>query len=703
MNQITSLISKNALSILRLIAWTGFFFLGCATAMAAGPVEFTFRLPANSSNPFARELWAEISTPAGKKLRLPAFYVGHDIFAVRARASEAGEYQLGRVTEKTGNAEKAAAIELVSARKAVVESALRLLPVGLDPASPTHFALVETGAPYSPIGANLAWASEGRVEFYERVLPQFSAEGLNWTRIWMAHWSGLNLDWRPNGAGDSPAIGQLDLNVAQDWDRIVATAEQAGVYFQLVLQHHGQYSSSVNPNWESNPWNAAKPSGFLKTPRDFFTSKRAIELTKTKYRYIVARWGYSPAILAWELFNEVHWVDPINRGNDEALVGRWHSEMADYLRSIDVYGHFVTTSTENLQSPIYARMDYLQPHLYPYAILSGPLGFNLPFKKISRPIFYGETGDDHAPLDEDQKKSGIAIVPPVWASLMGQGCYAAQPWLGEQLVQSGRLGELGAVARFVSANRLGERAELRPFAPQVECAETIPYVVEASHVWQKRSAPDFTLPLDGRTPVELADVPRVLVGSPKSLASGLPGRISYRVDFPRETNLRARFTGIGGGGSAVRIRLNGKVVAEKSWAAHASDAPRSDQPVELTFRAPAGPQSLVVENPGAKDWFQLDDIATDLAVAVIAGLGKRSENFLAIWLWHRSGVFSLKSPAPVGGALVLDDVPAGKWTVTWWDTIKGIPASGQSIDHGGGQLRLPIPALNRHSAVVLTR
>lgn len=689
--------------VLRLLTWAGLcaaVSLGC---LAAGPVEFVFRAPGARQNPFARELWAEVVLPSGKILSLPAFYVGGENFAVRARASEAGDYQLGRVTEISGGKEAIPGFDAVSPKTVRVTATQTLPQVGLAAGDPTRFAYAGSGTTYTPIGANLAWASEGRSRFYEQALPQFAAEGLNWTRIWMAHWNGLNLDWLPEDYGDSPAPGHLDLRVAADWDRTVAVAEKAGVYFQMVLQHHGQVSTLVNPNWAINPWNASQRQGFLTKPQDFFTSPTAISITQQKYRYIVARWGYSPAVLAWELFNEVHWVDAIRVAHDEAAVAQWHTRMADYLRSVDSYGHLVTTSTENLGSTSYDRMDYFQPHLYPYALLSGPLAFNSPYEKLSRPVFYGEVGDDHAPLSEEQKSSGIAIVPPVWASLMGLAHYPAQPWFGEKLLQLNRLAELGAVARFVKASGLGARQGLTPFSPQVECEARVPFVLEASQVWQQRPAPDFVLPLDGRVPVELADIPRAYVGSPKSLADGLPGRAAYRVNFPRETTLRARVVGAGAKGSAIRISIDGKVVAEKSWKAHVADKPRADRPTEILFHALAGPQTLVVENPGADDWFQLDAIETDLTVPALAAIGQRSEKFLALWLWHRAGVFALHPPAPVGGTLLLENVPAGKWTITWWDTFKGVPSPALEIEHPGGFLRLAVPKLDRHAAVMLSR
>ena len=62
-------------------------------------------------------------------------------------------------------------------------------------------------------------------------------------------------------------------------------AEQSGVYFQMTLQHHGQYSSTVDPNWSQNPYNTAN-GGFLADPKLFFTDATAKSLTKRKYRLL---------------------------------------------------------------------------------------------------------------------------------------------------------------------------------------------------------------------------------------------------------------------------------------------------------------------------------------------------------------------------------------------------------------------------------
>ncbi len=165
----------------------------------------------------------------------------------------------------------------------------------------------------------------------------------------------------------SASAGKYSLQISQRYDSIVEDAMQKGIGIQLVLQHHGQFSTTTNSNWNENPYNIANSAfgGFLTNPEDFFTNAEAKRLTKNKYRYIVARWGYCPAIFAWELWNEVQFTDGWN--NNRPAVVAWHQEMADYIRSIDPHGHLITTSSDGSGfADIWnqANMDMVQFHQY---------------------------------------------------------------------------------------------------------------------------------------------------------------------------------------------------------------------------------------------------------------------------------------------------------------------------------------------------
>jgi hypothetical protein len=151
---------------------------------AAAPVQFTFRLESTApANPFARDVWAEVTLPSGQVKRLPAFYDGDDRYAVRARATAAGEYRLGRVTEKSASGDTAPAFTPVSPAQLKVEAPATLPQVGVNRLDQSRFVLRGSGTVFTPIGSNVAWAGQGNaVEYYERVLPQFSREGLNCRR-----------------------------------------------------------------------------------------------------------------------------------------------------------------------------------------------------------------------------------------------------------------------------------------------------------------------------------------------------------------------------------------------------------------------------------------------------------------------------------------------------------------------------------------
>jgi hypothetical protein len=509
----------------------------------------------------------------------------------------------------------------------------------------------------------------------------------------MCHWGNLNLDWHPAKQGPSPTPGTIDPAVAARWDRMLELAEQHQVYVQVVLQHHGQYATRTNPNWAENPWNAANPGGFLKTPEEFFTSATARRLTKLKYRYSAARWGWSPAVFAWELFNEVHWVDAMATTQGRAEVAAWHSEMAEWLRSVDAYQHLIGTSTEDLRSACYEKMDFYQPHLYAAELISGARRISFP-GVIDRPVFYGEQGDDHLDVSDDVKESGRALVPPVWAGLFGQAHLPAQPWLGATLLRQNRAAELGAVARFVAATHFAEQSDLQPFSAVVESAQRVALRLTGSMVWQRRPAPDIEVPLDGRRPIELGDVPRIY--SAPARDEEFPTSGTYHFDYPRATTLRVHVARVGEGEPRLEVLVNGRVAASHVWSPDESPACELDVPV-----AP-GRRIVTIRNVGRKAWIEIPSVDLGTTVSPLAAIGQRGSRLIALWVWNQPGLYA-ESPSPVEGTVVLEDVPPGEWRVTWWDTATGTPLAPIRVVHHGGVMRLPSPAVARHAAVVLSR
>lgn len=687
--------------------WVVILLLGSIVSVLARPVEFSFAVPETDGNPFAREVWATVRTPSGAAVRLPAFYLEDDRFCVRVRADEAGSYELQSVEEgKDGSSPIRLPFAGLDPAPAVFEVDVPsgLFPVGIALGDPQSFAL-KGGAPFVPIGGNLPWPEQGREakEYYQVRLQEFGQAGLNWARLWMVHWGHMNLDWLNDSSAAQVKPGWLDAGVARNWDALVEMAEENGVYLQIVLQYHGQYSTETNSNWEDNPWNARNPDGFLEKPADFFRSAQARQLTKQKYRTIIARWGYSPAVMAWELFNEVHWVDALRFDLDEALVADWHREMADFIRSVDGYGHLVTTSMDSIRSPIYDAMDYLQPHLYPINIFANVRSIDSVYESLGRPVFVGEFGDDHMGLSEAQKKRAISVVPPMWAGVMGQLHLPPQPWFTDQLIEAGRLDELAALARFLTATRVAEQSETRPFSPAVECTEREPLVVRPGVAWVRGANPVIELAVDGRSPVSEGLLPATLVSDPRGLELGFPSEATFNLDFSRPEKLVLHFRSKPDGveGTAGEVELDGLLVAKFIWPAQGETTP-GGRAVDLAIEVPPGPRTLTVRNAGGPDWFHFDGLDTELDRPVIAAVGRRSDRFIALWIWHREGVHALEPVEAVSSILAINDVAAGSWEVVHWDSVAGVPVGSRMIEHAGGRLDLETPAVSRHAAVVLT-
>ena len=109
-------------------------------------------------------------------------------------------------------------------------------------------------------------------------------------------------------------------------DKIIAAAERNGVYIQLA-SHGDAYWI-----WDASVYEYPDGSGAGAADLDH------INYWKRNFRYRVARWGYSTAVLAWEHWNE---LGHIPRGSSWFNFYQIYSR---YQRATDPYRHLLTTS-----------------------------------------------------------------------------------------------------------------------------------------------------------------------------------------------------------------------------------------------------------------------------------------------------------------------------------------------------------------------
>jgi len=275
----------------------------------------------------------------------------------------------------------------------------------------------EDGTPFFPIGHNIRSPFDTRTDeqfpwrqrwpegstAYLRYFKDMSRNGENFVEVWSAAWS-LGLEWTQT-VPSYHGVGQYNLQNAWEMDQVVEAAERNGIYLNVVINNHGKFSTYVDPEWAQNPYNQAA-GGYLASPDEYFSDPRAIEDFKNLMRYMIARWGYSPHVFAWELWSELNLTgsERVNHhGHEPAEVVAWHRDIGRWLRGNDPYRHLVTSHVSadyRVQNPKIVslpEMDFAAVDAYhssPDALhivrlLFETGQFNNPFKK---PVLVTEFG-----------------------------------------------------------------------------------------------------------------------------------------------------------------------------------------------------------------------------------------------------------------------------------------------------------------------
>jgi hypothetical protein len=282
--------------------------------------------------------------------------------------------------------------------------------IHLNPQSDYSF-LHDSGKLFRGIGENIAWDPrpqyDNQTYTYEYMFPLLGASGCNFARVWICMWNrGMPLEWV------SPGLGRYDEVAAARLDTILSLAEQNGIYIMLTLDYVGSIETlpdywGGNNYWPDNPYNAAN-GGPCANAAAFFSNSTAKDFYKKRLRYIIARWGYNPHLCVVELFNEIDGAYQDGDANIPASdIASWHSEMSTYLKSIDPFGHLVSTSAGYKYIPglwNVSNLDFSQSHPYGStdAIYSTIVTFTNTYGK---PYVAGEFGYDWTGPEETGTQS----------------------------------------------------------------------------------------------------------------------------------------------------------------------------------------------------------------------------------------------------------------------------------------------------------
>lgn len=315
-------------------------------------LEMIVDLEARYDNPYdARQVRLDglLTAPDGTQLTVPGFWDGEGAWRLRFTPSQTGEWRYALTVRDRRGVSQPAEGSFV-----VVPSDLHgWLQVGswVDPSYSSRYLVYHDGTPFYGVGHcdALNILTDGfDAETGVRLFDNMRAAGENYVVWWPLY-------------SNSPISSRYDqYNVAnlKMIDLIVADAQEKGVFLVFTIWDHPELRDNTHP-WGNGRWSS---NGFndLGDISLFFTDPEAWAWQENFYRYLIARWGYSPAIGLWQTVSEVNGTNAYDQTHP------WHERVNAYFAANDPYRHPTTASMSgDVDWPEgHAVMDVPQVHIY---------------------------------------------------------------------------------------------------------------------------------------------------------------------------------------------------------------------------------------------------------------------------------------------------------------------------------------------------
>ena len=309
------------------------------------------------------------------------------------------------------------------------------------------------GKTFVPVGCNIcfprmyvAGSSGARAECEEKFfgwLRKFAANGGNFSRLWLGH---SFFEIMPERAGEYDPAAEATLK------RTVKLCEELGIRLKFTLESFrsvhpaGKEGNGMYASFFNRPLYAP----YAKNMRDFLHSEECARIYLGKAKRLKALgFGDSPAVVCWELWNEINSIGPW-RGN----VGPWSDRMLAELRAmfprqmtVQNLGSYGGPSTFDYYDYL-ARIplnDFMQIHCYldpgtaidvchgPMDILAANAVRELLDRRPDRPAMLAEVGavktSHTGPSDLYPKdRQGMILHDELFAPFFAGSAGSGQPW-----------------------------------------------------------------------------------------------------------------------------------------------------------------------------------------------------------------------------------------------------------------------------------
>jgi hypothetical protein len=557
------------------------------------------------------------------------------------------------------------------------------------------------------IGQNIGWNSGGtyRWDYY---LKKMHNAGANWVRLWSCPYgdssSGNNsdmavaLEWKIGLWGTTyfQGCGKPSQQTSMRMDKYVEIAEQNDVAIQFALQYHGQFSTDTDTDWADNPYNSANAGGFLSDPCKYFTDPCAIKLTKNKYRYIVARWGYSPSIFAWELFNEVQWTNGWK--TQPATVVAWHNTMASYIRSIDAFKHPVTTSShgsgfENLWN--LPDINLVENHYYGGDTIRTFEQTALSLADFNKPVLMAEFGLGGNPEGTTQPepyatqlKEGLEMHNGIWAAFFAKS--SAHLWWWDSYIDPCNLYGVYTPLSIYDANENLADCNLTRAQRAASGAESY-FANPVLTDWGAIST-QTVFYLQGNYFPGMGNLSQWLQGNWQPALKSDP---NFHLTMPTTGSLRIHVAQVSDyGTNSLAVLVNGTTVFSSGYANGSTN-------FIITVSLSAGQQTVQIKNTG-DDWFDITGYEfAPTNVSPLGSMGLVGKQRGYFWIYDTNSQYGLINNGTFQNEPVIaKGLSDGLYNVYVYDTRNsgGVINSG-AANSANGQLTYTLPNFSKDIAV----
>ncbi|MBN2469192.1 MAG: DUF5060 domain-containing protein [Anaerolineae bacterium] len=577
--------------------------------------------------------------------------------------------------------------------------------------------------PYFPVGHNLAWSWEGAggVFGYQRWLRELAASGGNYARLFIDVPWFIGFEWE-----GSPG----DYTAAQDdfWrlDAILETASELGIYLDVVvLWHQGLANYAGAPvlvpeqparadtsaDWSDNPYNVFN-GGFLTSTTQFFTEQQARLMFRRRLYYMVARWGYSPNVMAWDLLSAADRVV----GYNPTIVLPWLEEMTAYLRDIDPHDHLITIGSaeaplELLDAP---GIDFGQIRYFQRAPLEEPEDQVLhvvqrlddALRQTTRPVLLTEFSLSpwYEPAEVDP--GGRHVANTLWASMLAGAAGAGGSWWWDTyLVPNDLLEGLQPVAIFAQDIPWGQ-LRLSPVQVQMRSGDATEFGALTLDGYDRRLLTD-DLPASGPIRVtpdgtfpRLDRVSAFLYG--QTYNNQQHAAQVYEIVAPVDTRLTIAVGSVSRQAAArLVVRLDDVFVGEVALSPGSTD-------ITLAIPLAAGEHRITLINEG-DDWLQLAYLRLDAYIPPVRALALADVDSGLLLAWFQNRAFQWQNEADVlspisGFEALVSDLPPGEYRVEYFATDSGdvLGEDRVTVAETGEQLVITLLPLRESLAVKVT-